>query len=295
MKTTGNESVDLLFDTKASLKSSHVVVAEFNMNSYYEISAVGCYTGSVSSVPGTYLSSGTNRGWDNGNDKNTFGSDDVGNIYTDNDDRLKVSPLKECFKPNRPDAGLIHAIAINGYGDSTPGKIISNSNFIKQANFSNAQTRLYPVSADSSFKYWNSYRSRNNTNVGLSNDSLFITNANPFVVYSNSFKANKIKIKTQKDKGYPTKFKIQYLNTSNNWITAIDTTDSIVSTFGQDGKIEISYNGTSWYFVNPLNTESYLTEFTDSTTKTVTMKGVRFLVSGRLSIYPPFLAFSISM
>jgi hypothetical protein len=128
----------------------------------------------------------------------------------------------------------------------------------------------------------------------LSNDSLFITNANPFVVYSNSFKANKITIKTQKDKGYPTKFKIQYLNTSNNWITAIDTTDSIVSTFGQDGKIEISYNGTSWYFVNPLNTESYLTEFTDSTTQAVTMKGVRFLVSGMSAKFIPLELIEIS-
>ena len=60
---------------------SNVVVAEFNINSYYEIAKLGCYTGSVSSAPQTYTSSG----WDNGNDKNTFGSDDVGNIYIDKD------------------------------------------------------------------------------------------------------------------------------------------------------------------------------------------------------------------
>ena len=290
MKTTGNESVDSLFDTDVSLKSSHVVVAEFNMNSYYQIAKIGCYTGSVSGVPQTY----TSTGWDNGNDKNTFNLNDVGNIYTDNDDRLKVSPLRECFKPNRPDAGLIHGIAINGYKDSTPGRIISDSRFTKQANFSNAQTRLYPVSADSSFKYWNSYRSLNNANVGLSNVSLNIANANPFVVYSNSFKANKITIKTQKDKGYPTKFKIQYLNTSNAWVTAVDTTSSATSTYGQDGKIEISYDGTNWYFVNSLNTESYLTEFTDSTTKAVTMKGVRFLVSAMSTAFTPLELIEIS-
>ena len=286
MKTTGNSSVDLLFDTEASLKSSHVVIAEFNINSYYEIAKVGCYTGSVSSVPQTY----TSTGWDNGNDKNTFGSDDVGNIYTDNDDRLKVSPLKECFKPNRPDAGLIHAIAQTGNNK----RIVSTNNYIKQANFSNSETRLYPVSADSSFKYWNSYRSLNNVNVGLSNSSSVIANANPFVVYSNSFKANKITIKTQKDKGYPTKFKIQYLDTGNNWITAVDTTASATSTYGQDGKIEISYDGTNWYFVNSLNTQSYLTEFTDSTTQAVTMKGVRFLVSGMSSAYTPLELIEIS-
>lgn len=278
MKTTGNSSVDLLFDTEASLKSSHVVVAEFNINSYYEIEKAGCYIGAVSSLPQTYTSSG----WDNGNDKNTFGSDQLGNIYTDNDDRLKVSSLKECFKPNRPDAGLIHAIAINGYQK----KIISNSSYVKQANFSNAETRLYPVSSDSSFKYWNSFRSLYNAPVGLSNSSLNISSANPFVVYSNSFKANKITIKTQKDKGYPNKFKIQYLNTNNNWITAIDTTSS-ATTAGINGKIEISYNGTAWYFVNSSNTQSYLNEFTDSTTQAVTMKGVRFLVSGMSTAYSP--------
>jgi hypothetical protein len=290
MKTTGNSSVDLLFDTNASLKSSHVVVSEFNMNSYYQIATVGCYIGSISTAPQTYVSSGTNKGWDNGNDKNTYGSDDVGNIYTDNDDRLKVSPLKDCFKPNRPDAGLIHGIAQTGNNK----KVISSSSFIKQANFSNSATRLYPVSADSSFKYWNSYRSLNNNNVGLSNVSLGISNANPFVVYSNSFKANKIVIKTQKDKGYPTKFKIQYLNTSNAWITAVDTTSSATSTYGQDGKIEISYDGSNWYFVNSLNTQSYLTEFTDSTSKAVTMKGVRFLVSGMSTAYTPLELIEIS-
>ncbi len=286
MKTTGNSSVDLLFDTEASLKSSHVVVAEFNINSYYEIAKVGCYTGSVSGVPQTY----TSVGWDNGNDKNSFGSDDVGNIYTDNDDRLKVSPLKECFKPNRPDAGLIHAISQTG----NKKRIVSSNNFIKQSKFSNSETRLYPVSSDSSFKYWNSYRNLNNKNVGLSTSTLAIANANPFVVYSNSFKANKITIKTQKDKGYPTKFKIQYLNTSNNWITAVDTTSSATSTYGQDGKIEISYDGTNWYFVNSFNTQSYLTEFTDSTKQAVTMKGVRFLVSGMSTAYTPLELIEIS-
>lgn len=286
MKTTGNSSVDLLFDTEASLKSSHIVVAEFNINSYYQIAKVGCYTGSASSAPQTY----TSTGWDNGNDKNTFGSDDLGNIYTDNDDRLKVSPLKECFKPNRPDAGLVHAIAQTGYDK----KLVSNNSYIKQANFSNSQTRLYPVSSESSFKYWNSYRSLNNNNVGISNSSLVIQNANPFVVYSNSFKANKITIKTQKDKGYPTKFKIQYLDTSNNWITAVDTTESSTSTYGQDGKLEISYDGSNWYFINSLNAQSYLTEFTDSTTQAVTMKGIRFLVYEMSTAYTPLELIEIS-
>jgi hypothetical protein len=290
MKTTGNSSVDSLFDTDASLKSSHVVVSEFNMNSYYEISAVGCYTGSISSVPGTYLSSGTNKGWDNGNDKNTFGSDDVGNFYKDNDDRLKVSPLRDCFKPNRPDAGLVHAIAQIGNNK----RLISDSSLIKQSKFPNSATRLYPVSVESSFKYWNSYRSLNNSNVGLSNISLALSNANPFIVYSKSFKANKIVIKTQKDRGYPTKFRIQYLNTSNAWVTAVDTTASATSTFGQDGKIEISYDGNNWYFVNELNTQSYLTEFTDSTTQAVTMRGVRFLVSGMSTAFTPLELIEIS-
>lgn len=289
MKTTGNSSVDLLFDTEASLKSSHVVVAEFNMNSYYEIAKLGCYTGAPSAVPQTYTASG----WDNGNDKNAFGSDDIGNIYTDNDDRLKVSPLRECFKPNRPDAGLIHGVAINGYKDSTPGRIISNSNYTKQANFSNSETRLYPVSADSSFKYWNSYRSLDNANVGLSNSSLNISNANPFVVYSNSFKANKITIKTQKDKGYPNKFKIQYLNTSNNWVTAIDRSSS-ATTAGINGKIEISYNGTSWYFVSSSSSQSYLDQFSENTTQAVTMKGVRILVYGMSRQYIPLELIEIS-
>lgn len=286
MKTTGNSSVDLLFDTEASLKSSHIVVAEFNINSYYQIAKVGCYTGSASSAPQTY----TSTGWDNGNDKNTFGSNDLGNIYTDNDDRLKVSPLKECFKPNRPDAGLVHAIAQTGYDK----RLVSNNSYIKQANFSNSQTRLYPVSSESSFKYWNSYRSLNNNNVGISNSSLVIQNANPFVVYSNSFKANKITIKTQKDKGYPTKFKIQYLDTSNNWITAVDTTESSTSTYGQDGKLEISYDGSNWYFINSLNAQSYLTEFTDSTTQAVTMKGIRFLVYEMSTAYTPLELIEIS-
>jgi hypothetical protein len=291
MKTTGSSSVDLLFDTNASLKSSHVVIAEFNMNSYYEIQNVGCYTGSVSSVPGTYSTSSSANKWDNGNDKNTYGSDDVGNIYTDNDDRLKVSPLKDCFKPNRPDAGIIHGIAQTG----TKKRVVSNNNFIKQTNFSNSTTRLYPLSSESSFKYWNSYRSLNNKNVGISNSSLNISNANPFVVYSKSFKANKIVIKTQKDKGYPTTFRIQYLNTSNAWVTAVDTTVPFANLkFGQEGKIEISYNGTNWYFVNDENTQSYLTEFTDSTNKAVTMRGVRLLVSGMSTPYTPLELIEIS-
>jgi len=280
MKTTGSSFVDNVFNTENSISSSHVVVAEFNINSYYDLSNFGCYLGSASSVASgatSYSSSNVGNKYDNGNHKLTFTSSSGSKTYKDDPRRKDLSPLRDCFGPNRADAGILYPIVVLNRSK----KLSGTTGYIRQQQFANSSSRVYPLSESSVFKYWNSFRNVSGSGVGLSSAAKNISTANPFVVYSNSFKSNKITIKTQVDGGYPTVFRVQYLDSSNNWQTALNVTSA--STHFSTGQLDIAYDGTSWYRVTESLPQTYLTEFSDSTNKAVTMKGLRLLVTSMSS------------
>jgi hypothetical protein len=213
---------DMLYKS-SSLSSSHVITAEWNYNSYRYPIDYGSYFSStlVPEYPSTYIK-GSNT-FDNGSKKIKF---EGTNTYDDDIQHKKYVSLKDCFKPIRPDAGILHPVW-NMRNDTT---ILDNLSGIKINNLTNSSTRIYPVSDSSQFKYWSSIRrtyvSDSEVVIGYADDASVIENANPFVVYSgDAFRTNKIVIKTQTQTGYPVRFSVDVLR-SGSWVEVYSQLDS---------------------------------------------------------------------
>lgn len=131
-------------------------------------------------------------------------------------ERYLLTPLSSIFTPNRPNPGVVNLTAYRKGSAPIPLENIKMGNFGSVYN-GTLTDRVYPMSKNSNFKYWNSLRQTKNLNVlstvGLSDSSTqIITHAGPFTVYKSPFYANKIVIKTQKyDSNYPVSFNVEYL------------------------------------------------------------------------------------
>ena len=189
------------------------------------------------------------------------------------------SPLSSVFEQNRPDPGIINLFAYR------KGSSIISSERLKVGNFGSANNgartdRVYPIYKESKFRYWSSVRQviSNNipTVIGLSaaTSPYTISNAAPFIVYSQSFNINKITIKTQKYQGYATTFKVEYLlDGQTTWTSPASlqfTDSSVLST----GKLNLYYNGSTWS-----TTETSATQLVSSATDSIKICGIRLSVS----------------
>jgi hypothetical protein len=277
MLSTGNTELNAAIKTElansSSLKSTHQVIAEWNYNAYIPSSSIGCL-----------LASG---GTDDGYQNYTYTAGDDDPVTNTDIDRIKYTPLKDIFKTNRPNPGIVHGVAnivggnkpINGDGDSLA--------ITRIFNLISEDTRLYPISKNSSFKYWSSIRKKNGTRIGVSsatesNGEYAITNASPFIIYEYDIYVNKIVVKTQKHQGYPTSFKIQGL-IENVWTDLYTATKSNPDVL-QDGVLNIYHQGggvwSEYTAVIDAPNEKVVTSFSKSSldSNIVSLKGIRFLV-----------------
>jgi hypothetical protein len=212
-------------------------------------------------------------------------------IIEDNKDRLKYSPLISIFDRNRPDPGIVHLTA----NTRNPNPIIDIEK-LTVANFGDAtesvrDDRVYPLYKNSSYRYWNSLRKIQvndlPTTVGVADGSGNITYAAPFAVYTDSFYANKIVVKTQKYAGYPVTFKIEVLeDDETEWTEVYSATGSLALS---NGILEIYYNGTSW-----TTNKSYVTSFINSPSNAKYIYGVRFSVTEMSNGYIPLEVIELS-
>jgi hypothetical protein len=138
--------------------------------------------------------------------------------------------------------------------------------------------RYYMSSRYDDFKYWTSYRTEvvdgitNEYGISLSDNDNYIYDAAPFVVYKERVPANRITVKIQtnvgeidngpfrignstnipdplygnENKTTPSRWAIQKLNSSNEWVelisfTDLDTRNDGSPVFGPDGHVEIQY------------------------------------------------------
>jgi hypothetical protein len=277
MLSTGNTALNAAIKTElansSSLKSTHQVIAEWNYNAYIPSSSIGCL-----------LASG---GTDDGYQNYTYTAGDDDPVTNTDIDRIKYTPLKDIFKTNRPNPGIVHGVAnilggnkpINGDGDSLA--------ITRIFNLISEDTRLYPISKNSSFKYWSSIRKKNGTRIGVSSATessgeYAITNASPFIIYEDTIYVNKIVVKTQKHQGYPTSFKIQGL-IENVWTDLYTATKSNPDVL-QDGVLNIYHQGggvwSEYTAVIDAPNEKVVTSFSKSSldSNIVSLKGIRFLV-----------------
>lgn len=265
-------------ETSSSIQSQALVVAEWNMNYFDNIKAVGNYRYRPADSDSKYFGI-----------LNTFDEQDTGNFYTDatnadvlidggvDDDGTPTTflsakqkekllySLEDCFGRFRPRSGINKA----RYFEYNKYLHHSNSNMARRP-------RYYPGHKNDFFKYWSSYRTEDGIERGIANNlapgnSYYIDDAAPFVVYKDPVPTNKIVVKMQTNVGdidlgpfssssgsfndpfygednatVPSDWSIQYLTANGSWSTAISFNGSSSRANGDpiirsDGYVEISY------------------------------------------------------
>lgn len=161
--------------------------------------------------------------------------------------------LEDCFSRFRPRSGINKFVYFN---DKT---LIPNPN-----NRMHLRPRYYTADKDDKFKYWTSFRTEDGIERGISKSGPtgpFIDDTVPFVVYKDKVPANRIVIKMQtgvgsidlsEGLGYndpfygaenaktPSSWKIQKLNANNLWEDLIGFGDMPVD-IPADGYVELAY------------------------------------------------------
>ena len=298
MLSTSNSLLDGIIKneiaSKSSLDSVHQVVAEWNYNAYTEMDSIGCYL--TNALNSTSFDDGVQLA------TYTLGTD----VIKEKDlQRLKHTPIKDIFGINRPNPGIIHSVFTkNSYdnkiplnGDADPLTISRVFNMISE------DTRLYPMSNNSPYKYWNSARKIDGILSGVSGTGGDITCAAPFIKYKTNISINKITIKTQKHLGYPLAYRIDTFD-GTSWSTAYEATGaalSISSSSYSNGyhtlnfasahgikaldDIKLSFNN-KIYTVYTVPTTTSLTFYTGTTLGTITGTATTTnMADGILNVY----------
>jgi len=272
-----DEDLQSYLETSPTIKSQGLVIAEWNMNQMDNIYRIGNYRYRPTSlVPAdskfTIIASSfddrdTAGLYTGGTDADVLvdgGYEDGGipatAFKTVKEKEQMLYSLEDCFGRFRPRSGI--------------NKIRYFDNRFLHFDTPNMaqRPRYYMADKTDTFKYWTSYRTENGIERGISKTSLSIDDTAPFVVYKNPVPANRIVIKTQTHVGSldlgpivgpsgstipdpffgeankvaPAKWKIQYLDSVNNWVDAIkfnapDLRQDDTPIIGADGYLEVSY------------------------------------------------------
>jgi hypothetical protein len=264
--------------TSSTVKSQTAIIAEWNMNFFENIANIGNYRyRPLLGVSQKY-----------GSIPNNYDPRDIGNFYTGATDADTVvdggfkedGQTPEIFKPKKEKEKLLFSLeecfgkfrprsGINKLRYNITGKYLHHSN-TEMFN----RPRYYMPDKTDKFKYWTSYRTEDGKEYGIANntvnDSHYIEDTAPYVVYKKPIPANRIVIKTQtnvgeidlgpfsdssgifsdpffgeQNKTVPVKWKIQYLK-NDIWTDAISFDKNSLRSngnaiFGADGYLEIGY------------------------------------------------------
>jgi hypothetical protein len=263
------------FETSATVRTQSLVLAEWNMNMPDNIYKLGNYRYRPQEQGSQFLTL-----------LNTFDNLDTGNFYTGATDadividggfenngtpqlftsikeknKLLYS-LEDCIKPFRPRSGINKATFFNGKYLSNSGSDLAR------------RPRYYMPSRYDQFKYWTSFRTESGTERGIANikvnNTYYIDDAVPFVVYKENVPTNRLVVKMQTNVGdielgdftdisktfadpffgnsnktTPTRWRIQYLD-ENNWTDAYVINENDLREDGTDivkpdGYVELQY------------------------------------------------------
>jgi len=271
---------DLLnhIETSSSVKTQSAVIAEWNMNIYTNILAVGNYRYRPNQSSSIYRTIPNTFSLENKNTSTAFyyGATDADVVvdagFENNDLPMKLVPkkdklkmlysLEDCLKPFRPRSGINKAMLLDG-------------RFLHNPDINMARKpRYYMADKNDPFKYWTSYRTENGIEYGISNKTIngrhAIEDAAPFVVYKEKVPANRIVVKMQTNTGdinsgvytkksgsfpdpyfgelnqtTPNVWKVQVLK-NNSWVDAFSFSDQNKRKDGtpiiqSDGYVELSY------------------------------------------------------
>lgn len=269
-----NSYVKNIIKTSDSVTSTHLVIAEWNMNRYSKVGKSGIYIGPASEAPSTYNANDTSI-----EDGKTFYLFDD-NTNKDSPDAEYFSNLSSVFTPDRPDPGIVLT-------QNYAGLFLSDdATQMKAAQLSTSNPRFYPFSRNRKYSYFNSAKIidrtvTNQTNKdeysGVSTVDGAIKNCNPFVVYENPLVCNKILISVQHYRSVPKIFWVDVL-IGSNWTNIYSSTNSSV---WSDGKLQLYYNGT---WSTTVSRVTDLSQIAAAGTQSVSISGIRLRVAAMESI-----------
>ena len=278
-----NDELKDHLETSFSIESQSAAVAEWNMNIPGNILKIGNYryrenSSQYSVIPNIFDVNDIGNFYTGATDSDVTvasGFEDqefTPQVFTYPKDKEKqLYSLEECLRPFRPRSGINKLSYFSG----------------KYLPFSNKdmylRPRYYMPTKDDEFKYWRSYRTEsnpligNNVEYGISknsnNDRYIIEDCNPFVAYKEPVPANRLVLKVQtnigsinlgpfktsgssqlndpffgeQNKTVPSRFKVQYLSPSDQWLDAYEFNEStlrddgVSPVFGPDGYLSLEY------------------------------------------------------
>jgi hypothetical protein len=278
-----NDELKDHLETSFSVESQSAVVAEWNMNIPDNILKLGNYryredSTQYSVMPNIFDINDAGNFYTGATDSDitvSYGFEDeesTPQLFTSLKEKEKqLYSLEDCLKPFRPRSGINKLSYF-------PGKHLpfENRNMY-------LRPRYYMPTKNDEFKYWRSFRTEsnplvgNNIEYGISknkdNGNYVIEDCNPFVAYKELVPANRIVLKVQtnigsidlgpfktsastnlndpffgeQNKTVPKRFKIQYLNSNDQWVDAYNFDDStlrddgVSPVFETDGYLSIEY------------------------------------------------------
>ena len=268
--------------TSSVIQTKSKVVAEWNLNIFENMEAIGNYfyrpnTSSPRYISGyenlptsfvTETSSTLNPRYFGGTDYDYildggyFEDGVTPSTFLKQDERQKsLMSLEDCFKRFRPRSGINK---LRFFADKKLPP--SNSTMFQRP-------RYYIAGKDDIFKYWSSYRQLGNlanggvNAVGISygvSPDFFIEDAAPFIKYKNTVPSNRIVLKVQTNigdsqlpnvssdpffsgsatnyKSTPLVWKVEKLDSTNRWVEIYTTSSDV---FPSDGYVELAYGITN--------------------------------------------------
>lgn len=278
-----NDELNNHLQTSFSVESETAVIAEWNMNVPNNIQKVGNYryregSTSYSVIPNFYDPVDVGNFYTGATDADVTigegfqGNDSTPQLFTYPKEKEKLLySLEDCIKPFRPRSGINKLSYFNNKYLPFPGVDMFQ------------RPRYYMPTKDDEFKYWRSYRTESDSitkvtsEYGISKPSTsgryVIEDTNPFVVYKEPVPANRIVLKLQTNVGetdlgpfrtpsgsslddpffgeskktVPVVFRVEYLDSSNQWLPAYDFNEStlrddqVSPVFGPDGHLSLEY------------------------------------------------------
>jgi hypothetical protein len=272
-----------------TIETESVVFAEWNMNYSDNVSKLGNYRyrpGTVNNqfsvIPSTYDPLDVGEYYTGATESDItiesgFDDQDQPTLFTSKKEKMTLLySLEDCIKPHRPRSGINKLLYLgkeSQYLDM--GGISADQEVLSIAR----RPRYYLSSRNDQFKYWTSYRTKNEEGeqqFGVSNFNnngiYYIYDAAPFVVYKKEVPTNKIVVKMQTNVGdvnfgnitrrqdgveipdplhgyqnqtTPVRWKIDVLK-GDNWISVMSFDQNSLDENGNpvikhDGYVEISY------------------------------------------------------
>jgi hypothetical protein len=268
--------------TSSVIQTKSKVIAEWNLNLFENMEAIGNYfyrpdTGSsryisgYENLPTSFVaetSSTVNPRYFGGTDYDYildggYLEDGVTpSTFLKQDDRQKaLMSLEDCFKRFRPRSGINKL------------RYFANKQLPPSNDTMYLRPRYYVAGKDDNFKYWSSYRKLGTLATGAVNavgvsytsgSDFFIEDVAPFVKYKNTVPSNRVVIKLQTNigdsqlpnvssdpffsgsatnyKSTPLIWKVEKLNSTNQWVEIYSTSSDV---FTSDGYVELTYGITN--------------------------------------------------